>query len=284
MSNSVLEFGAVPPGSLWASFRKRGAWKGSVPRVEARAAEVPTDASAYARVCGFAEADPLPLTWPGVATVGLQLAVMTSPTFPLPILGIVHARQRITRRRHLRAGEPLAASCVVEGHRVVRSGGEVDLVVTVTASGEPVWEGVTTILSKAIPGTGGERGDPPAAPAWAPIRSTTWRLPADLGWRYAAVSGDYNPIHLSPWTSRLFGFPRPIAHGWWALARALAELDRDVPAACTLDARFVGVLPLPGTVCFTSGALAGGGLRFEVAGKKPCIVGELHAHGAGGAP
>ncbi len=271
---SALEFPEPPKVSLLTSFVKRGSWKGTMPRIEARAARIPTDAGAYARVCGFPAADPLPLTWPGVATVGLQLAVMTSATFPLPLLGIVHARQRITRRRHVRAGEELAATCIVDGHRVGRAGGEFDLAVTVTAGGEPVWEGLTTIMSKAIPGTGG-RSEPPPEPAWTVARSTTWKLPKDQGWRYAAVSGDYNPIHLSPWTARPFGFSRPIAHGWWTLARALAELDVDVPEACTLEARFVGVVPLPGTVTFASGPLADGGLRFEVRGKKPCIVGEV---------
>lgn len=273
-AGTVLSFPEVPKVSLWTSFTKRGAWKGEIPRIEARAERIPTDAAAYAAVCGFPGADPLPITWPGVATVGLQLAIMTSPAFPLPVTGIVHTRQRIRRYRHVRSGEALAATCVVDGHRVGRAGGEFDLCVTVTAAGAPVWEGVTTILTKAIRGTG-ERSDPPAEPAWRVARSTTWRLPADQGWRYAAVSGDYNPIHLSPWSSRLFGFKRPIAHGWWALARALAEMDTDVPEACTVEARFVGVMPLPGTLTFASGPLAGGGTRFEVRGKKPCIVGEV---------
>jgi len=271
----MLNFPEPPKVSLLTSFAKRGAWKGTLPRIEARAERIPTDAAAYARVCGFPEADPLPLTWPGVATVGLQLAIMTAPAFPLPVMGIVHARQRIVRRRHVRSGEVLAATCVVDGHRVVRSGGEFDLVVTVSAGEEVVWEGVSTILTKGIRGSGAERSEPPPEPAWTVDRSAAWGLPKDQGWRYAAVSGDYNPIHLSPWSSRLFGFSRPIAHGWWTLARALAELDTDVPEACTLDVRFVGVVPLPGTVTFASGPLADGGRRFEVRGKKPCIVGEV---------
>ncbi len=279
--DETLRFAAPPKVSLWTTFVKRGAWKGEIPRIEARADTIPTDAAhvaAYARVCGFPTADPLPITWPGVATVGLQLAVMTSPAFPLPVTGIVHTRQRITRHRHMRAGEPLSAVCVVEGHRVVRSGGEFDLVVTVSSGSEVVWEGVTTILSRGIKGTGGERAAPVEPPPLRPTRSTRWRLPADQGRRYAAVSGDYNPIHLSPWTSRPFGFPKPIAHGWWTLARALAELDGDVPAACTVDVRFVDPVPLPSTVTFEAGRRAGdpgGGLAFEVRGRRVCLVGEV---------
>ncbi|MDP2311694.1 MAG: MaoC/PaaZ C-terminal domain-containing protein [Pseudomonadota bacterium] len=275
---TTLQFPAPPKVSLWTTFMKRGAWSGELPRIEAVADTMPTDAGAYARVCGFSAADPLPITWPGVATIGLQLAVMTAPAFPLPITGIVHTRQRITRHRHIRPGEALAARCVVEGHRVVRAGGEFDMCVTVTAGSDVVWEGVTTILSRTIRGHGGDREPSEAAPMRV-ARSTRWRIPADQGRRYAAVSGDYNPIHLSAWTARPFGFKRPIAHGWWTLARALAELDADVPEACTVDARFVAPVSLPDTVTFEAGP-SDGGVRFEVRGRKVCIVGAVTPDGA----
>ncbi len=275
MVSGAARYPAPPQVSLWTSFTKRAAWKGSLPRIEAMADTIPTDAAAYARVCGFPVADPLPLTWPGVATVGLQLAVMTAPAFPLSVTGIVHTRQQITRRRHVRAGEVLSANCVVDGHRVVRAGGEFDLVVTVSAGDEIVWEGITTILTRGIRGHGGER-EAVSEGGMKVTRSTRWRLPADQGRRYAAVSGDYNPIHLSPWTSRPFGFPKPIAHGWWTLARALAELDTDVPEACTVDVRFVAPVPLPGSVTFEAGAIDGG-VGFEVRGRKVCLVGSVRA-------
>lgn len=36
---------------------------------------------------------------------------------------------------------------------------------------------------------------------------------ADASRAYARLSGDYNPIHLWPWSARLFGQPQPILHG-----------------------------------------------------------------------
>ena len=47
----------------------------------------------------------------------------------------------------------------------------------------------------------------------------------------ARVSGDYNPIHLSAASARLFGLPSAIAHGLWIKARALAALTSHLPAA-----------------------------------------------------
>ena len=57
------------------------------------------------------------------------------------------------------------------------------------------------------------------------------RVPGDIGRRYAAVSGDRNPIHLYPLTARAFGFPRAIAHGMWLKARTLAALEGRLPEA-----------------------------------------------------
>ena len=53
----------------------------------------------------------------------------------------------------------------------------------------------------------------------------------DVGRAYAEVSGDHNPIHTSRIGARLFGFPRPIAHGMWTQARCLAALPSRLPDA-----------------------------------------------------
>lgn len=268
----ALNFDTPPNISLLQLGLKRGS-KGDIPRIEATASRLTGDAGAYAAVCGFPGTSPLPLTYPTVLLGGLQMAVMTAPEFPLKLLGIVHARQKITRKRHLLPNENLSGRCWVEGHRVVKSGGEFDLHNVVMAGGEEIWHGVTTILSRDIKGDGVKRPSP-EEPSFKVQRSVTWKLPADLGRRYAAVSGDYNPIHLSPWTSRLFGFSRPIVHGWWSLARIIAEMDQDIPESCTVDVRFRAPVPLPGTVTFESGS-CDGGLHFEMRRKDLCLSGEV---------
>jgi acyl dehydratase len=78
----------------------------------------------------------------------------------------------------------------------------------------------------------------------------TWRLGGDIGRRYAAVSGDHNPIHLYPLTAKALGFPRQIAHGMWSLARCVAALENRLPDAVTVDAAFKKPIFLPGAVAF----------------------------------
>ena len=72
----------------------------------------------------------------------------------------------------------------------------------------------------------------------------------DLGRRYAAVSGDHNPIHLYPLTARALGFRRQIAHGMWTKARSIAAIENRLPDVVTVAVAFRKPVFLPGTVAF----------------------------------
>ena len=74
----------------------------------------------------------------------------------------------------------------------------------------------------------------------------TWRLPGDLGRRYAAVSGDGNPIHLYPLTAQALGFKRQIAHGMWTKARCVAALETGCPTRSPSRVAFKKPVFLPG--------------------------------------
>jgi acyl dehydratase len=49
-------------------------------------------------------------------------------------------------------------------------------------------------------------------------------FPLGIGRRYAHVSGDYNPIHLTRWTAKLMGFKQAIAHGMYSKAICLSQV------------------------------------------------------------
>ncbi len=104
--------------------------------------------------------------------------------------------------------------------------------------------------------------EPSSTPAGSPTGPDTatlhtagwWRLPADLGRRYAAVSGDVNPIHLSAVAARALGFPRTIAHGMCTHARVLASLQARLPDAYEVSVDFLKPVLLPSTVRFAAAA------------------------------
>jgi acyl dehydratase len=224
------------------------------------------DLACYARVCGFALDDALPPTYPHLLGFPLQVALMADRAFPLALPGLVHVRNTITARRPLDAGERLAVRVHAERFGRHPKGAQVDLVTRVDVAGENVWEGRSTYLAR------GARGPGPAEPAPAPPAPpviegagpvAVWRVDAGTGRRYAAVSGDVNPIHLHPLAARAFGFPRAIAHGMWTAARALAALQGRLPGALTVDVAFAKPLLLPSTVELRT-RTAGGGCDLDV--------------------
>jgi len=80
-----------------------------------------------------------------------------------------------------------------------------------------------------------------------------WAVDAGMGRRYASVSGDYNPIHLSALSAKLFGFKKAIVHGMWSKARCLAALKDQLPdTAYRVQASFHRPLFLPSNVLFYS--------------------------------
>ncbi|WP_077798987.1 MaoC family dehydratase [Streptomyces sp. JHA26] len=230
----------------------------------------PARLAAYERACGFpAGAATLPPTYPHVLGFPLAVRLMSRRDFPLPLLGLVHTSIGLTRRASLPAAGTYALAVRVEALLPHRRGTEAAVVTELRAGGELVWESRSTYLARH--GTGGRsssdvprRQEPPL-----PVRAE-WRLAGDLGRRYGAASGDRNPIHLHPLTARPFGFPRPIAHGMWSVARCLAE--HGTPEAVTVRAAFEAPLPLPGTVTYG----AGDG-RFELRGGegRPHLSGEV---------
>ncbi len=242
---------AVPGVNLLPGIRKTGGHDltGLVfrrPLLELRREHV----AAYDAVCGFPVKDTVPLTYPHLLGFPLHLRVMTDPAFPLPAMGTVHLTNTITAHRALTVGETVEVTVRPENLRPHAKGRTVDFVTEVTAEGELVWEGRSTYLRRGK----GAATDAATAPPYedVPTSGLTWPLEGDLGRRYAAVSGDRNPIHLYALTAKALGFKRQIAHGMWSKARCVAALENRLPDAVTVEVAFRKPIFLPGKVAFGS--------------------------------
>jgi acyl dehydratase len=183
------------------------------------------------------------------------MALMTDQAFPAPAIGMVHLENSITQHRPVAVAETLRVSASVSPPAPHPKGRVFDFVTTVRAGGEVVWESTSTYLRRGPGDAAASRGTdlPDVAPG-----STVWRLPADVGRRYAGVSGDYNPIHLFPLTAKALGFRRQIAHGMWTLARSVAALENRLPDAVRVDVAFRKPVFLPGRVAFGAEPVEGG--------------------------
>ena len=240
----------VPGLNLVPGIRKSG---DTLPELVLTRHDVPIDrehVAAYSRVCGFSLRDTLPPTYPHMLAFGLHMAIMTDRSFPFPAIGTVHLENSLVQHRPISPAERLQVTVRPEHLRPHPKGRLFDLRTTVHSSGELVWEETTTLLRLG----GGDREATPSDLVLTdvPGSGTTWKLPGDLGRRYATVSGDHNPIHLHPLSAKAFGFPRAIAHGMWSKARCLATLEGRLPDAVRVDAAFKKPVLLPGSVLFGS--------------------------------
>lgn len=256
------------PGASLLPFVPGGG--GEMPEVELTLADLRADperVAAYAHVCGFALREHLPVTYPHVLAFPLHMAVMADGRFPFGAVGLVHVTNRIVQRRPIEVGERISMRVFPTAVQPHPRGRAFTLVSEASVDGEIVWEGFSTMLRRggggaareqaAGPGerSAADREDGETAAGLQP--SASWRLPGDLGRRYAAVSGDRNPIHMHPLSARLLGFPRAIAHGMWSKARCVAALEGRLPDAFEVDVRFRKPILLPAEVRFASSLASG---------------------------
>jgi acyl dehydratase len=118
----------------------------------------------------------------------------------------------------------------------------------------------------------GRRGGarPAAQASWEkplPAPLDSWPLSPASGRAYASLSGDWTPIHLWPWSARLWGLKSPIIHGMHTLGRACAGLERAGGRPLTrLDGRFRAPIEL-GSTATLAASLADGCYAVEAGGR-----------------
>jgi acyl dehydratase len=244
------------PGASLLPFLPGGG--GEIPELELTLTGVraePGALAAYDRVCGFALRDRLPPTYPHVLAFPLHMAVMADGSFPFGAVGLVHLSNSIVQRRPVGADEELTLAVRPTPLEAHPKGRTFSLLTEARAGEELVWQSESTMLRRGD-GSGeaakksyGER-TPDAGVDPSP--SAEWKLGGDLGRRYAAVSGDRNPIHMHSLTAKPLGFPAAIAHGMWTKARCLAALEPRLPESFTAEVAFRRPILLPGRVEFGS--------------------------------
>jgi acyl dehydratase len=234
--------------------------------------------TAYQHLLGESGSDVLPAGFVHVLAFPVATAVMARSDFPLPLVGLVHLANRVTQLRPVRLGDAFDVHASATDLRAHRSGTQVDLVTEVFLDGAVAWRGVSTYLARGVH-LAGSADDAPAEFV-APTPTGRWTLAGDTGRRYAAVSGDRNPIHLSALSAKAFGFPRAIAHGMYTASRALADVGAARGDAFDWSVDFVKPVLLPGTVTVRI-ARAGDGFTFagwNARSGKPHLTGAVVPH------
>jgi acyl dehydratase len=268
----------------------------TLPRLEAVLTQYKPDrerVEAYRTVCGGAPSSAhLPVAYPHVLATPVHLAMLSSKAFPVRLMGLVHLRNHIEQHRPVRIDEAGRIRTWVDGRRDSDRGQEFDVHTELEIDGRVVWSEICVFMarrlnrdtSKPLGGriSAGEGVPAPDAEAVQPdgpdsVRASSVEAARDIGWRYARVAGDFNPIHLADFAARLFGFNQAIAHGMWSMARCLSALDeRSFDSPSRVDVVFKRPITIPAPVTLeTWQTPAGSGFALKGAGK-----GKLHLAGS----
>jgi acyl dehydratase len=252
MATDWLDLPTPPslPGLFVRAALRRGISGKTLPQDGLRCAVSvePPHLARYRQLCGFRDDGRLPATYPHILAFPLQMKLLTDPHFPFPLLGLVHLENRIRVIRQLVGLGPFVVSVEVNNLAPHEKGAVFSLITRLEDRLGLLWEGDSRILYRGLrlDGPVVEHSEEPALPL---LEVDSWQAPANIGRAYARIAGDYNPIHLSAVSARLFGFRRAIAHGLWNKARSLAALSGHLPASgYAVEVRFQKPVLLPSTL------------------------------------
>lgn len=189
----------------------------------------------------------------------LQLKLMLEDQFPFSILGLVHLRNIMQQHEPIEPHHELNIECHF-GEIVHQNIGSLFTINT------EFYVQKKCVLRAQHQYLKRQRCELKSSPLIEvkevlpkPSKQETWLLKSALGRRYAACSGDYNPIHLHPLSARLFGFKQHIIHGMWLKSRVISALcqaqQAKLHSSFSCEVEFKKPLYLPNSVCFQQQAV-----------------------------
>ena len=207
----------------------------------------PAHIAQYKRFFGFANNSDVPLTYYYLLSQRAQMAAMLDKAFTFHIPGVVHIENAMELVDEAYSASPFLIE--VDVHQMPFLKGEK---IFVEFDVRFKQGGITKILCSSRYLV--RRGKSPAPPLdedfselGAQCTVAKVVLPADIGRRYASLSGDFNPIHLWPWSAKLLGFKQPIAHGMYLVGMTEASLEsqQNVPLK-RIHVQFINPAVIPG--------------------------------------
>lgn len=197
----------------------------------------------YSDAFGFPPG-PVPLTYLYLLAQRAQLATMLDRAIPFLIVGLIHVSNDLAMHCEVRTDAPLVLVTTLSMPQPAANGAvECVLETVATADGQTVFSCASRYLIKR----GKRSKHASASPEVAPVGDVVgeWVVTTDAGRRYADLSGDWNPIHLWPWSARLMGMHAPIIHGMETMARVCAAFEQSTNRRVTsLACRFKRAVPL----------------------------------------
>jgi acyl dehydratase len=207
----------------------------------------PQQYRAYCNLFGL-KGDKVPSPYWFIRLFSVKSLLLAHPEAPFPLPGMVHLSNEIRQYEPIFTDDALEMTCKFGNLLGHDKGTAIEIVCTLSKGTRLVWEQKMVNLYMGKKGLSTILYESPAIELTAPDATENWQLAENLGFKYARVSGDYNPIHLHPMGAKLFGFPRHIIHGWYSLNRCVAPFEDIITGTHELYVSFKKPLYLPGNV------------------------------------
>jgi len=223
---------------------------------------------------------PLPVTYLYIAAMRSQLAVMNDKTFPIALMGLVHLgntleiKDKIDTSKSLKLETSVLVPTKEEGSLfpVLHVNFYQDNKVVATCSSNYIAKRKRKTEKKA-------EEEPVVTPEpKTPFYTEELFFPKNIGFKYAKISGDYNPIHLFSFFAKNFGFKSSIAHGWCSASRVFAMVEKQKQKELKyITVNFKTPIALPGKVKVELYNNPDGSTGFKVVNKKDemCLEGTI---------
>ncbi len=226
----------------------------------------PKDISQFAGFIGIG--NPTPFVYIYILAQRAQAALMLQKEFTIAIPGLVHVYNRLQEVNPIDYTAPFDIETQVD----VEYKAEGSLVPTFSVAflqrGQVVARCNSIYLAK-------RKSNKPKStttvdnPVTKPFLSQEILIPANAGRQYAKIAGDRNPIHTSTLLAKVFGFKRPIAHGWYLVSKIvnLCEQHQNITYK-TINVEFKSPVFLPGSLTIQLEEKTDGSLVFSALSKE----------------
>jgi acyl dehydratase len=238
----------------------------------------------YCKSCALPDCDMLPALYLHALAMPLHMAVLSHPRFPLRAAGLVHLANEMESYAGIDPGSELRIACTMAPGRESEKGQTVEFHTSAYVAEQLAWRECSTYLSPARRTVSlRARATPAQNPVELGPALAQWSVPADAGRRFASAAQDWNPIHLSALTARLFGYPRAIAHGMLGAGRCLGLLQQytGIGHPMRMRMRFKRPLFLPGQLAlYAAGDAKSAHFVLKAASGEPHLEGDLESLGS----
>lgn len=152
--------------------------------------------------------------------------ILCQKSAPLSMFKVLNTRLQLLQFRPFRKNEPFSIHCHLNRFRVLPKGLEVYIHSLVNTHKQVIWENIQTFYYRGEFSEADKEYKIPGFDAIVdPERLDTWFLPEGIGFAFAGISGDGNPIHYSKAWAKVLGFERDFAQPLSVLANSLDRLN-----------------------------------------------------------